>query len=162
MDIESFQKSNAGRLVKVGSGMKADWAFVPHPLPPALSVDMELMHQLSEASRALGELAGLGRMMPNPQLFVRPFIRREAVLSSRIEGTITNLRDLYAYEGKQLLLPFIKPSTPFSDVREVGARHASPLLCFGNGVWFGATQYLAGQLATDTRVTRTVDGRRPR
>ena len=84
MDIESFQKSNAGRLVKVGSGMGAYWAFVPHPLPPALSVDMEVMHFLSEASRALGELAGLGRMMPNPQLFVRPFIRREAVLSSRI------------------------------------------------------------------------------
>ena len=119
MDIESIQKSNTGHLVKIGSEQTAYWAFVPHPLPPDLPVDMALMHKLSEAVYALGELAGLGRMMPNPQLFVQPFMRREAVLSSRIEGTQTNLRDLYAYEGKQLPRPFIKSDTPEPDAREV-------------------------------------------
>ena len=119
MDIESIQKSNTGQLVKIGSEQTAYWAFVPHPLPPDLPVDMELMHKLSEAAYPLGELAGLGRMVPNPQLLVQPFMRREAVLSSRIEGTQTNLRDLYAYEGKQLPLPFTKSTTPESDAREV-------------------------------------------
>ena len=119
MDIEAIQKSNTGRLVKIGSEQTAYSAFVPHPLPPDLPVDRELMHKLSDAFYALGELAGLGRMMPNPQLFIQPFMRREAVLSSRIEGTQTNLRDLYAYEGKQLPLPFIKSDTPESDAREV-------------------------------------------
>jgi Fic family protein len=58
-------------------------------------------------------------MMPNPHLLVQPFMRREAILASRIEGTQTNLRDLYAYEGKQLLLPFIKSTTSEPDIREV-------------------------------------------
>jgi Fic family protein len=59
---------------------------------------------LSNADRALGELAGLGRTLPNPQLLIAPFISREAVLSSRIEGTQTDLTDLYAYEAGQLPL----------------------------------------------------------
>jgi Fic family protein len=119
MNIESIQKSNAGRLVTIGSEQTAYWAFVPHPLPPDLPVDMELMHELSDAFYALGELAGLGRMVPNPHLLVQPFMRREAVLSSRIEGTQTNLRDLYAYEEQQRLFPFTKSTTPESDAREV-------------------------------------------
>jgi Fic family protein len=77
------------------------------------------MRRLSEADRALGELAGLGRLMPNPQLFVRPFIRREAVLSSRIEGTQTNLTELYVYEGRQLDRPKRNATTEESDAREV-------------------------------------------
>ena len=62
------------------------------------------MSALSEADRALGELAGLGRSLPNPHLLIRPFVRREAVLSSRIEGTRASLSDLYAYEAVQLAL----------------------------------------------------------
>jgi Fic family protein len=69
---------------------------------------------LSEADRALGELAGLGRLLPNPHLLIRPFVRREAVLSSRIEGTQASLSDLYAYEAGQLAL-----FETTSDVREV-------------------------------------------
>mgnify|MGYP001605397773 CR=1 FL=1 len=74
---------------------------------------------LSDADRALGELSGLGRNMVNPHLLVRPFIRREAVLSSRIEGTQADIADLYAYEAGKLPLPGIKPSAPEADVREV-------------------------------------------
>jgi len=60
---------------------------VGDPLPPALTLDGKLVRALSEGDRALGELAGLGRAMPNPHLLIGSFMRREAVLSSRIEDT---------------------------------------------------------------------------
>jgi Fic family protein len=112
MNPERFQNSTSGKLIKVGHGDAAYFAFVPNPLPPELSLDMEWIRALSDADRALGELAGLGRAMPNPHLLVRPFIRREAVLSSRIEGTQADIADLYAYEAGQT-------PAPESDVREV-------------------------------------------
>jgi Fic family protein len=96
MDLTHFQNSSSGQLLQFGEGEAAYWAFVPNPLPPSLQLDAELVRTLSEADRAIGELAGLGRTMPNPQLLIGPFIRREAVLSSRIEGTQADLRDLYA------------------------------------------------------------------
>ena len=93
---------------------------MPHPLPPELPFDAGLVNTLSDADRALGELAGLGRTLPNPQLLIAPFIRREAVLSSRIEGTQTDLTDLYAYEAGQLpLFAGLKMVPPESDVKEV-------------------------------------------
>src|SRR5205809_5403846 len=75
------------------------WTYEPAPLPPELHFDLELVRQLSEADRALGELAGVGRRLPNPHLLIRPFIRREAVLSSRIEGTQATLGELLAAEA---------------------------------------------------------------
>ncbi len=57
--------------------------------------------------------------MPNPHLLIGPFVRREAVLSSRIEGTQADIADLYAYEVGQLPLPGLEPAPPESDVREV-------------------------------------------
>jgi len=82
-------------------------------------IGLQVIHLVQLADRALGELAGLGRAMPNPNLLIRPFIRREAVLSSRIEGTQADLNDLYAYEAGQLALPGLKSAAPESDVREV-------------------------------------------
>src|SRR5215510_2962005 len=111
MDPEAFRNSPAGRLVHAPGGY---WAFVPNPLPPAMQWTASLVAVLSYADRALGELAGLGRSLPNPHLLIRPFIRREAVLSSRIEGTQASLSDLYAYEAVQQ--PLFEPT---SDVREV-------------------------------------------
>ncbi len=119
MKLERFQNTPAGRLLQVGQDQTAYWAFAPNPLPPVLVWDAELVRVLSDADRALGELAGLGRTMPNPNLLIRPFIRREAVLSSRIEGTQADIADLYAYEAGQLPLPGVKPAPPESDVREV-------------------------------------------
>jgi Fic family protein len=112
VNLERFQNSPSGRVIKVGRGEAAYWAFVPNPLPPALSFEPPLVWALSEADRALGELAGLGRALPNPHLLIGPFVRREAVLSSRIEGTQADIADLYAYEAGQL-------ASPESDVREV-------------------------------------------
>ena len=100
MLTEQFSRQSPGRLVQAGEGSAGYWAFVPHPLPPPLDLrDPELWRELSQADRALGELAGLSRTIPNPRLFVRPFIHREAVLSSRIEGTRTDLNGLYAFEA---------------------------------------------------------------
>ena len=120
MDPERFTDSTAGRLIQVGRGQEAYWAFVPHDLPPALDWDTKLVSVLAEAERLLGELAGLGGTIPNPHLLVGPFIRREAVLSSRIEGTQAGIADLYDYEAGQLSLPgFPRPAAPESDLREV-------------------------------------------
>lgn len=108
--MEIFE-SPTGRVVPT---VNDAWAFVPNPLPPALTWTPRLITALSEADRALGELAGLGRNLVNPNLLIRPFMRREAVLSSRIEGTQATLTDLYAYEGEQLSL-----FEPPADVQEV-------------------------------------------
>jgi len=99
MNLERFRESPAGRLVQAAAGETTYWAYCPHPLPPPLTLDAELVRTLSEADRALGELAGLGHTMPNPHLLIGPFLRHEAVLSSRIEGTVADLADLYVYEA---------------------------------------------------------------
>lgn len=119
MNPQYFENSTAGRPLRVGQGAAAYWAFIPAPLPPEIEFDAKLVQTLSDADRALGELAGLGRMLPNPNLLVQPFIRREAVLSSRIEGTRADITNLYAYEAGQLHLPGFAPPVPEEDVREV-------------------------------------------
>ena len=73
-----------GHLVNCPGGYRA---FVPAPLPPPLAWEQELTINLSSADRAVGRLAGEGRRLPNPHILMRPFVRKEAVLSSRIEGT---------------------------------------------------------------------------
>jgi len=115
MELERFRNSPSGRLVRAGWGEAAYWAFVPHPLPPDMPPDAELMRTASDAAYALGELAALGRTIANPHLLIGPFVRREAVLSSRIEGTQADVADLYAYEAGQPPLPGLDGD----DVREV-------------------------------------------
>ena len=74
-------------------------AFIPDPLPPKISWSSGLVRALSDADRTLGQLAGEGGGLPNPHLLIRPFVRREAVLSSRIEGTQATLGELLAAEA---------------------------------------------------------------
>ncbi|MEX1275237.1 MAG: Fic/DOC family N-terminal domain-containing protein [Bacteroidota bacterium] len=102
--------------MQIGSGETAFHAFLPHPLPPSLSIEMKVLQELSKADRALGELAGLGRTMLNPNLLIRPFMSREAVLSSRIEGTQADVMDLFAYTAES---PHKAGTAKYSDVREV-------------------------------------------
>ncbi len=85
-----------GRRIRCAGGYRA---YVPDPLPPRLDWSAELASRLSEADRAIGRLAGEGRRLPNPHLLIRPFVRREAVLSSRIEGTQATLGELLAAEA---------------------------------------------------------------
>ncbi len=91
MDAASFSESASGRLTITEGG---DPAFVPAPLPPALAFGAELAERLSAADAALGELSGLAGARRDPQILVAPFLRQEAVLSSRIEGTPATLVDL--------------------------------------------------------------------
>jgi Fic family protein len=119
MDLTSFKKNAPGRLVEAFEGGVTFHAYIPDPLPPKLKLNPALIIALSGADRALGELAGLGHTITNPQLLIRPFVRREAVLSSRIEGTRTDLTALYAYEAGQLSLPGLSDETTSSDAREV-------------------------------------------
>ncbi|MCX6545418.1 MAG: Fic family protein [Acidobacteria bacterium] len=85
-----------GRRVRCRGGYQA---YVPNPLPPPLDWSAGLVAALSRADLAIGRLAGEGRRLPNPHLLIRPFIRREAVLSSRIEGTQATLGELLAAEA---------------------------------------------------------------
>lgn len=68
--------------------------FVPAMLPPTISYDPPLVLALSRADTLLSELSGVGRQLPNPHLLINPYLRREAVLSSRIEGTRASLSDV--------------------------------------------------------------------
>ena len=77
-------------------------AFIPKPLPPvpSLQLDSEMQALLSSADRALGRLDGSIRTLPNPDLFIFMYIRKEAVLSSQIEGTQSSLNDLLEVEAE--------------------------------------------------------------
>jgi Fic family protein len=83
-------------------------------LPPPIAWGPELARALSAADHAVGRLAGEGRRLPNPHLLIRPFLRREAVLSSRIEGTQATLGELLASEAGAAVA-----RSP-ADLREVG------------------------------------------
>jgi Fic family protein len=89
-------------------------AFQPNPLPPPLEWNHQLVHALASASTLVGRLAGEGRRLPNPHVLIRPFVRREAVLSSRIEGTQATLGELLAAEAGATV-----DRSP-DDLREVG------------------------------------------
>ena len=110
MQPQDFSERKSGRLLKHERGY---WAFVPNLLPPDLSLTWEMAGELSAADRGVSELAGIGRTLPNPYLLIRPFMHREAVLSSRIEGTQASLSDLYFFEAASV------PPSPQSDVLEV-------------------------------------------
>lgn len=96
MDIEAFKNSTAGKIIDTQKGY---FAFVPNPLPPKIAYDETIVQLLSEANRNLGNLNGIGTQLPNPALLIIPYVRKEAVLSSRIEGTQTSLSELFYFEA---------------------------------------------------------------
>lgn len=110
MNPDDFINSSAGKCIKTTEGY---WAFVPSDLPPKIKYDKNLSIHLSDADRALSELSGTSKLIPNPYRLISPYIRREAVSSSRIEGTQASISDLFFYESSQL--KHVKDS----DVKEV-------------------------------------------
>jgi Fic family protein len=108
---EDFAPARRGFLVKT---IRDQWAYTPPPLPDDLELSRPTIVALEKAAHALGDLNGAGQWMENPYLLIRPFLRREAVLSSKIEGTQASLSDLVVYEAS----PTTPPSMP-EDVREV-------------------------------------------
>jgi len=110
MNPKDFNRSPSGNSIRTRQGY---WAFVPNPLPPKISYNKAIIHKSAEAERMLGELSGIGRILPNPYLLIAPYIRREAVASSRIEGTQASLNDLFFFEAEEQKKPRV------SDVGEV-------------------------------------------
>lgn len=90
-------------------------AFIPYPLPPAAPIDLTGARQrlLERATLALGRLDSITLLLPDPELFLYAYVRREAVLSSQIEGTQSSLSDLLLFELEEA------PGAPFDDVVEV-------------------------------------------
>ena len=101
MKKSDFSIDAPGEVIKTLQGYLA---FVPAPLPPALVWSNQLAASLSSADRSLARLSEVGNAFPVPHIVVRPFVRKEAVLSSQIEGTQTSLQELLSYEAGQLSL----------------------------------------------------------
>lgn len=95
MDPADFAESTSGQLVPIAEGQ---FAFVPNRLPPRLDCSLELLVQVHDTSYSLGQMAVVAEYLPNPRLLVVPFLGLEAVLSSRIEGTVSTTTELFASE----------------------------------------------------------------
>lgn len=111
MHQSDFSGEQRRHLVRLPSG---GWAYVPPPLPPAIDTGGALAVLNGRAERALGHLAGVAFRLPDPHVLIGPFMRREAVLSSKIEGTVASLTDLVAFEAAAA-----RQAPSPSDVREV-------------------------------------------
>jgi Fic family protein len=104
-----------GRLVTTVAFNETVNAYVPQPLPPSppLVLSDELLNRLSEADRAVGRLDGVAMLLPDKALFLYMYVRKEAVLSSQIEGTQSTLDELLRYENEALA------GKPLDDITEV-------------------------------------------
>jgi Fic family protein len=106
--------SRLGRFVTVSLGNDTVRAFVPPALPPSPVVVLDgLLPLVERANRALGRLDGISAILPSPPLFLFMYVRKEALLSSQIEGTQSSLADLLLFENDEI------PTVPVDDVEEV-------------------------------------------
>ncbi len=105
MNASDFTTDCPGQLVAIPEGVQA---FVPDPLPPGEFDQRAVSEHLIEAAAALGELRGVGSRLPNPHLLIGPLRYREAILSSKLEGTFTTVDKLAAEEARD-------PKRPISD-----------------------------------------------
>ena len=110
-----MQRDEPGFYAQSIAGSETVRAFVPHPLPPTPALDLGGARQqlLEQATLAVGRLDAISTLLPDPQLFLYAYVRREAVLSSQIEGTQSSLSDLLLFELDEA------PGVPFDDVQEV-------------------------------------------
>ncbi len=112
-----MKRRQTGHLITVPTPGEPYEAFVPDQLPPtpALSINESLRDELDQALLALGRLDSLTTLLPDTSLFLYMYVRKEAVLSSQIEGTQSSLSDLLLYENDAV------PGVPLDDVREVSS-----------------------------------------
>ena len=111
---ESSPTLRLGRFVEAPVAGELVRAFVPPPLPPQPPIDvLALLERLSLAERALGRLDGITMLLPRQELFLYMYVRKEAVLSSQIEGTQSTLSDLLRFETEA------QAGQPIDDIREV-------------------------------------------
>lgn len=106
----NIKESPSGLIFSSPKGYNA---FIPHPLPPEIGWNTDLVNALSRADFLIGKLSKEGQKLPNPHLLMRPFITREAVLSSKIEGTRATVGEVLAHDAG------IKSNTDSSDILEV-------------------------------------------
>jgi Fic family protein len=99
MKPQDFSAPSAGKVLRSPKGY---WVFIPAVLPPDLSWTARFVTLEAEAERALAELSAAGKSFPAPHTLARSFIRQEAVMSSRIEGTQATLEDIYHYEAGEV------------------------------------------------------------
>ena len=108
------QAGRLGKFVETAAGGETVRAFVPPPLPPNPPLKLDKLYgYLEEANRALGRLDGVTSILPDTPLFLYMYVRKEALLSSQIEGTQSSLSDLLLYEDDEA------PGVPLDDVQEV-------------------------------------------
>lgn len=131
-----------GKLIQQSTASEPFQSFVPFPLPPdpSLEVDLDL---LEKANRAVGRLDALTLLLPDPSLFLYFYVRKEAVLSSQIEGTQSSLSDLLLHEYDEA------PGVPMDDVEEV-SRYVAAL---GHGL-----ERLRGGFPLSLRLIREIHG----
>ena len=110
-----MQRGESGSFEVTLTGDEQVRAFIPFPLPPQPPLDLEgpLQQTLEEALLALGRLDGVTTLLPDQTLFLYTYVRKEAVLSSQIEGTQSSLSDLLLFELEEA------PGVPLDDVVEV-------------------------------------------
>jgi len=114
MNAGETQNRRLGRYIVTKWGEEQVRAFVPPALPPDPAVRLEpLQHSLEQANQSLGRLDGLASALPDLSLFIYAYVRKEAVLSSQIEGTQSSLSDLLLFENDEA------PGVPLEDVQEV-------------------------------------------
>lgn len=125
-----------GRYVPSIAGGFACHAFIPAPLPPSPPVEIngKLQARLAEAHIALGRLDAISSLLPDAQLFLYSYVRKEAVMSSQIEGTQSSLSDLMLYEMAA------QPGVPMDDVQEVS--------CYVNALTLGVERINQGNPIT--------------
>lgn len=108
------ENSRLGTYVSTTTAGERVRAFVPAPLPPQPAVNLTGLYQpLDRANQALGRLDGLTTLLPDTQLFLYLYVRKEALLSSQIEGTKSSFSDLLLFENEAV------PGVPIDDVEEV-------------------------------------------
>ena len=95
---ESDFTEPAGRFEENGDG---GTTFVPDPLPPDIDYD-PIVSLMDEARGQLSTLEGMGRIMPNPNLLIHPYLTKEAVYSSRIEGTVASVMDVFRFDLERM------------------------------------------------------------
>jgi len=106
-----YKENRAGGFVRQKEGYEA---FIPESLPPTdLDIDEELQLLLSKADSALARLDGVTQVLPNPDLFVAMYVKKEALLSSQIEGTQASLQGVLEFEANMV------PKEDINEIREV-------------------------------------------
>jgi len=141
-----MQRDAAGRYEITSTAGESVRAFVPAPLPPDPPVQLEGPRQAlhERALLACGRLDGVSSLLPDPELFLYAYVRREALLSSQIEGTQSSLSDLLLFELEEA------PGVPFDDVAEVSSYVA--------GLEHGLARLAAG-FPLSCRLLREIHGR---